>query len=74
MNNVLQKAVPHKPNITTEMRNALKSLKQDHSIMILPAEKGCASVVLDTALKKALLFYVHSYTAGNMEKFSVQTE
>ena len=48
VNNVLQKAVPPKPNITTEMRNALKSLKQDHSIMILPADKGCAIVVLDT--------------------------
>ena len=48
VNNVLQKAVPPKPNITAEMRNALKSLKQDHSIMILPADKGCAIVVLDT--------------------------
>ena len=40
VNNVLQKAVLPKPNITTEMRNALKSLKQDNSIMILPADKG----------------------------------
>lgn len=48
VNNVPQMAVPPKPNITTEMRNTLKSLKQEHSIMILPADKGCASVVLDT--------------------------
>ena len=40
VNNVLQKAVPLKPSITTEMRNAPKSLKQDNSIMILPADKG----------------------------------
>ena len=32
------------------MRNALKSLKQDHSIMILSADKDCAIVVLDTKL------------------------
>ena len=48
VNNVLQKAVLPKPNITTEMRNALKSLKQNNSIMIPPADKGCAIVVLDT--------------------------
>ena len=39
VNNLLQKDVPPKPNITAEMRNALKSLKQDHSIMILPADR-----------------------------------
>ena len=48
VNNVLQKAVPPKPNITAEMRNALKSLKKDHSIMILPADQGCAIVVTET--------------------------
>ena len=48
VNNILQKAQPPKPNITEEMRNALKSLKEVNSIMIIPADKGCASVVLDT--------------------------
>ena len=35
------------PNITKEQQDALKSLKEDKSIMILPADKGRASVVLD---------------------------
>ena len=48
VNNVLQKDVPPKPNITAEMRNALKSLKKDHSIMILLADQGCAIVVTET--------------------------
>ena len=48
VNSILQKAEPPKSNITKEMRNALKSLKEDTSIMILPADKGCASVILDT--------------------------
>ena len=30
------------------MRDALKSLKEDESIMVLPADKGRASVVMDT--------------------------
>jgi len=30
------------------MQEALKNLKQDDSIMIVPADKGCASVVLNT--------------------------
>ena len=47
VNNILQKAEPPKTNITREMRTALKSLKEDHSIMILPAGKGRASVLLD---------------------------
>lgn len=35
------------PNITKEIQNTLKDLKQDESIMILLAEKGRVSVVLD---------------------------
>ena len=45
-NNLLQKAQPPKPNITKVMKQALKSLKEDHTIMVLPADKGHASVVL----------------------------
>jgi len=47
-NTTLQQAEPPKPNITKEERDALKSLKQDNTIMILPVDKGRASVVLDT--------------------------
>jgi len=43
-NNILQQAEPPKPNITKEIKN----LKQDDSNMILPADKGRASVVLNT--------------------------
>ncbi|KAL9973358.1 hypothetical protein ACROYT_G019801 [Oculina patagonica] len=48
VNSILQQAEPPEPNITKEMRDGLKSLKEDDSIMILPADKGRASVVLDT--------------------------
>ena len=48
VNNILQQAEPPKPSITKEMQEALKNLKQDDSIMILPADKGRASVVLNT--------------------------
>ena len=47
VNTILQQAEPPKPNITKEQQDALKSLKQDKSIMVLPADKGRASVVLD---------------------------
>ena len=47
LNGILQQAEPPEPNIT-EMRDALKSLKEDKSIMVLPADKGRASVVMDT--------------------------
>ena len=47
VNAILQQAEPLKPNITKEQQDALKSLKEDKSIMILPADKGRASVVLD---------------------------
>ena len=48
VNNILQQAEPPKPNVTKEMQKALNNLKQDDSIMILPADKGRASVVLNT--------------------------
>jgi len=47
-NTILQQAEPPKPNITKEERDAVKSLKEDNTIMIPPADKGHASVVLDT--------------------------
>ena len=48
VDNILQQAEPPKPNITREMQEALKNLKQDDTIMILPVDKGHASVVLST--------------------------
>ena len=47
-NNILQKVEPPEPNITKEMRDALKRLKEDESITVLPVDKGRASVVLYT--------------------------
>ena len=53
VNGILQQAEPPEPNITKEMRDALKSLKEDESIMVLRAEKGRASVVMDTDTYRA---------------------
>ncbi|XP_066021441.1 uncharacterized protein [Pocillopora verrucosa] len=53
LNGILQQAEPPEPNITKEMRDALKSLKEDKSIMVLPADKGRASVVMDTDTYRA---------------------
>ena len=41
------------PNIAKEVRDALKSLKEDESIMVLPADKGRANVVMDTDTYRA---------------------
>ena len=38
--NILQQAEPLEPNITKEMQDALKRLKEDESIIVLPADKG----------------------------------
>ena len=48
VNTILQQAQPPTPNIMKEQQEALKSLKEDNSIMVLPADKGRASVILDT--------------------------
>ena len=53
VNGILQQAELPEPNITKEMRDALKSLKEDESIMVLPADKGRASVVMDTDTYRA---------------------
>ena len=53
VNGILQQAEPPEHNITKEMRDALKSLKEDESIMVLPADKGRASVVMDTDTYRA---------------------
>ena len=53
VNGILQQAEPPEPNITKEMRDALKSLKEDESIMVLPADKGRVDVVMDTDTYRA---------------------
>ena len=47
VNTILEQAQPPTPNITKEQQEALKSPKEDNSIMVLPADKGRASVILD---------------------------
>ena len=53
VNGILQQAELPEPNITKEMRDALKSLKEDESIMVLLVDKGRASVVMDTDTYRA---------------------
>jgi len=48
VNNILQQAELPKPNITKETLEALQNLKQNDTIIVLPADKGDASVVLNT--------------------------
>ncbi|XP_022109743.1 uncharacterized protein LOC110989562 [Acanthaster planci] len=47
VNATLRRARPPRSNINREQRIALKVLRQDRSIVILPADKGRASVILD---------------------------
>ncbi|XP_072043000.1 uncharacterized protein [Amphiura filiformis] len=44
---VLKSTNNSKPNLTKDEEQALKDLKKDETIMILPADKGKATVVLD---------------------------
>ena len=46
---VLRNAKPPKSNITREDRQALKSLSKADDVLILPADKGRCTVVLDKA-------------------------
>ncbi|XP_041471892.1 uncharacterized protein LOC121421288 [Lytechinus variegatus] len=49
VNAILASAKPPKSNVTPGMHKALKALKEESTIMILPADKGRASVVMDTS-------------------------
>ena len=42
----LEQSKPPKPNISKTKRKALKSLQDDNSIIILPADKGNATVAM----------------------------
>ena len=44
----LKKSKPLKPNISKAERQAIKSLQNDNSIIILPANKGNATVIMDS--------------------------
>lgn len=46
--NVLKKAKPPPPNLDKDERTALKTLRMSDNITILPADKGNATVVMDT--------------------------
>ncbi|XP_046400913.1 uncharacterized protein LOC124167151 [Ischnura elegans] len=44
----LKRAVPPKPNLTREERNALQAIRRDPKIVVLPADKGNATVLMPT--------------------------
>ena len=44
---VLRNAKPPKPNLTREERAAYQTLSKDENILILPADKGRSTVVMD---------------------------
>jgi len=45
---ILQRAKPPKSNLTFGERTALKTLNQDREILVLPADKGNATVIIST--------------------------
>ena len=47
MSSILSTAKPPKSNLSKELHKSVKSLREDHNIVILPADKGNATVVLD---------------------------
>ena len=47
LNSIIRKAKPPKRNITRKQSISLKSIQQNENIIILPADKGRATVVLD---------------------------
>ena len=51
VNGILQQAEPPEPNITKEMRDALKNLKEDESSMVLPTDN-----IMDTDTYRAKMF------------------
>ena len=49
MAGVLRNSKPPKSNITREERKALQDLKKEESILILPADKGKATVLMEVS-------------------------
>ena len=52
MKEVLKSAKPPKSNINNDERNAVKSLNKNETIIILPADKGRAIVVMDKSMRR----------------------
>ena len=50
MSNALRTARPPRPNLSYTQKTALKDLRKDNTIVILPADKGNATVVMDRSL------------------------
>ena len=48
ISNILRRAKPPPPNLEKDERAAIKALKEDKNITILPADKGNATVIMDT--------------------------
>ena len=46
---ILRKAKVPKDNLSKEQRNALKNLRKEKNIVILPADKGNSTVLMDTS-------------------------
>ena len=46
---ILGRARPPKPNLQKDEQASLKTLREDRNITILPADKGNATVIMDTA-------------------------
>lgn len=53
---ILQSARPPKPNLRPSELQGLKALKKNENIIILPADKGNATVVMDTADYKRKMY------------------
>lgn len=47
ISNILAKAKPQSPNLTKDQPRAILELKKDKSTVIVPADKGNATAVLD---------------------------
>ncbi len=43
----------HKPNLSTSEFNCIRELSENHSIVIKPADKGGAVVIMDSLLYEA---------------------
>ena len=52
VSNALRMARPPRPNLSYTQKTALKDLCKDNTIVILPADKGNVTVVMDSFLYK----------------------
>lgn len=70
MSDTLRSAKPRRPNLTKEEVITLKNLRKDHSRLVLRADKGAATVVMDrdTYNEKALALLSDSNIYIKMKK------